>query len=242
MDKIRFCILVFAASLSIGTFAKPVLHVMKLSSSATSSGFPDTQVVVITNSYGYAEVVDEEEQKKNAPPTPSWLKEMKSKQTFRITLSANNAGDTNKWFTLNIMTITKNKENRMGYGYAEPQSIRCKFLRSGAMDGALKLIYVTPSFNSVRNTYGDVSFGWGINGIACELLDENGKVISTWSNSTYGQRFKAGLATFIANPPRTLKHRTMIGDSDGGFLKYTSKYVIVEQNEKYQAPKPSTYP
>ena len=29
----------------------------------------------------------------------------------------------------------------------------------------------------------------------------------------------------------------MQGDSDGGFLKYKSDYIIVEQNEKYQAPK-----
>lgn len=237
MSKISLCILAFAAFLASGTFAKPVLHVMKMSSSGDDSAFANTQVVT-TNSYGYIEELDVEELKKNAPPKPSWLKETKSKQTFKITLSANNAGDTNKWFTLNIMTITKNKANRMGYGYAEPQSVRCKFLRSGAMDGALKLIYVTPSFNSVRDKLGNVSTGWGINGVGCELLDEDGKVISTWSNSTYGQRFNSGLAAFIANPPRTLKHRTMIGDSDGGFLKYTSKYVIVEQNEKYQAPKP----
>lgn len=236
MKRSRVCILAVAASLSLGAFAKPVLHVLKMSSSSERTSFADTQVVT-TNAYGYAEVVDEEELKKNAPTVPSWIKETKSKQTFRITLSANTAGDTNKWFTLNIMTITKNKENRMGYGYAEPQSIRCKFLRSGAMDGSLKLIYVTPSFNSVRDKLGNVSTGWGINGIACELLDENGKVISTWSNSTYGQRFNSGLAAFIASPPLSLKQRTMQGDNDGGFLKYKSDYVLVEQNEKYQAPK-----
>ena len=236
MKRSRVCILAVAASLSLGTFAKPVLHVLKMSSSSERTSFADTQVVT-TNAYGYAEVVDEEELKKNTPTVPGWIKETKSKQTFRITLSANTAGDTNKWFTLNIMMITKNKENRMGYGYAEPQSIRCKFLRSGAMDGSLKLIYVTPSFNSVRDKLGNVSTGWGINGIACELLDENGKVISTWSNSTYGQRFNSGLAAFIAHPPQTLKQRTMQGDSDGGFLKYKSDYVLVEQNEKYQAPK-----
>ena len=127
----------------------------------------------------------------------------------------------------------------MGYGYAEPQSIRCMFLRSGAMDGSLKLIYVTPSFNSVRDTQGNVSHGWGINGVACELLDENGKVISTWTNSTYGSRFKAGLEAFIAHPPLSLKQRTMQGDSDGGFLKYKSEYILVEQNAKYAAPKPT---
>jgi len=238
MKKTRLCILAVAASLALGAFAKPVLHVLKMSSSSEGSAFANTQVVT-TNAYGYAEVVDEEELKKNAPSVPSWIKETKSKQTFRITLSANTAGDTNKWFTLNIMTITKNKENRMGYGYAEPQSIRCMFLRSGAMDGSLKLIYVTPSFNSVRDKLGNVSHGWGINGVACELLDENGKVISTWTNSTYGPRFKAGLAAFIAHPPLSLKQRTMQGDSDGGFLKYKSEYILVEQNAKYAAPKPT---
>ncbi len=238
MKRSSLCILAFAASLALGTFAKPVLHVLKMSSSGDDSAFAHTQVVT-TNAYGYIEWVDEAELKKNAPPKPSWLKEIKSKQTFRITLSANAASDTNKWFTLNIMTITKNKENRMGYGYAEPQSIRCMFLRSGAMDGSLKLIYVTPSFNSVRDTQGNVSHGWGINGVACELLDENGKVISTWTNSTYGSRFKAGLAAFIAHPPLSLKQRTMQGDSDGGFLKYKSEYILVEQNAKYAAPKPT---
>ena len=238
MKRSRLCILAFAASLALGTFAKPVLHVLKISASGDDSAFAHTQVVT-TNAYGYIEWVDEAELKKNAPPKPSWLKEIKSKQTFRITLSANAASDTNKWFTLNIMTITKNKENRMGYGYAEPQSIRCMFLRSGAMDGSLKLIYVTPSFNSVRDTQGNVSHGWGINGVACELLDEDGKVISTWTNSTYGSRFKAGLAAFIAHPPLSLKQRTMQGDSDGGFLKYKSEYILVEQNAKYAAPKPT---
>ena len=238
MKRSSLCILAFAASLALGTFAKPVLHVLKMSSSGDDSAFAHTQVVT-TNAYGYIEWVDEAELKKNAPPKPSWLKELKTKQTFRITLSANTSDDTNKWFTLNVMTITKNKENRMGYGYAEPQSIRCMFLRSGAMDGSLKLIYVTPSFNSVRDKLGNVSTGWGINGVACELLDESGNVISTWTNSTYGPRFKTGIATFIANPPQTLKQRTMQGDSDGGFLKYKSDYIIVEQNEKYQAPKPS---
>ena len=238
MKRSSVCILAVAASLALGTFAKPVLHVLKMSASGDDSSFANTQVVT-TNSYGYAEVVDEEELKKSAPPKPAWLKETKSKQTFRITLSANAAGDTNKWFTLNIMTITKNKENRMGYGYAEPQSIRCMFLRSGAMDGSLRLIYVTPSFNSVRDKLGNVSHGWGINGVACELLDENGKVISTWTNSTYGPRFKAGLAAFIAHPPLSLKQRTIQGDSDGGFLKYKSEYILVEQNAKYAAPKPT---
>lgn len=238
MKRSRVCILAVAASLSLGTFAKPVLHVLKISSSGDDAAFANTQVIT-TNAYGYIEWVDEKELKKNAPPKPSWLKELKTKQTFRITLSANTSDDTNKWFTLNVMTITKNKENRKGYGYAEPQSIRCMFLRSGAMDGALKLVYVTPSFNSVRDKLGNVSTGWGINGVACELLDDTGKVISTWTNSTYGPRFKAGLAAFIANPPQTLKQRTMQGDSDGGFLKYKSDYIIVEQNEKYQAPKPS---
>ena len=238
MKRSSLCILAFAASLALGTFAKPVLHVLKMSSSGDDAAFANTQVIT-TNAYGYIEWVDEKELKKNAPPKPSWLKEIKSKQTFRITLSANAASDTNKWFTLNIMTITKNKENRMGYGYAEPQSIRCMFLRSGAMDGSLKLIYVTPSFNSVRDTQGNVSHGWGINGVACELLDENGKVISTWTNSTYGSRFKAGLAAFIAHPPLSLKQRTMQGDSDGGFLKYKSEYILVEQNAKYAAPKPT---
>ena len=238
MKNVRLCVLVFAASLTLGTLAKPVLHVLKISSSGDDAAFANTQVIT-TNAYGYIEWVDEKELKKNAPPKPSWLKELKTKQTFRITLSANAAGDTNKWFTLNIMTITKNKENRMGYGYAEPQSIRCMFLRSGAMDGSLKLIYVTPSFNSVRDKLGNVSHGWGINGVACELLDENGKVISTWTNSTYGPRFKAGLAAFIAHPPLSLKQRTMQGDSDGGFLKYKSEYILVEQNAKYAAPKPT---
>ena len=238
MKNVRLCVLAFAASLTLGTLAKPVLHVLKISSSGDDAAFANTQVIT-TNAYGYIEWVDEKELKKNAPPKPSWLKELKTKQTFRITLSANTSDDTNKWFTLNVMTITKNKENRMGYGYAEPQSIRCMFLRSGAMDGSLKLIYVTPSFNSVRDTQGNVSHGWGINGVACELLDENGKVISTWTNSTYGPRFKAGLAAFIAHPPLSLKQRTMQGDSDGGFLKYKSAYILVEQNAKYAAPKPT---
>ena len=151
MKNIRLCVLAFAASLALGTLAKPVLHVLKISSSGDDAAFANTQVIT-TNAYGYIEWVDEKELKKNAPPKPSWLKELKTKQTFRITLSANTSDDTNKWFTLNVMTITKNKENRKGYGYAEPQSIRCMFLRSGAMDGALKLVYVTPSYGTSWGT------------------------------------------------------------------------------------------
>ena len=164
---------------------------------------------------------------------PSWLKEVKSKQTFRITISANSASDTNKWFTLNVMTITKNKDNRLGYGYSPTQSIKCLFTRSGAMDGSLKLIYVTPAFGSVRDSSGNViSTGWHINGIACELLDEQGKVISTWGNSTYSPRTRAGIAAFIANPPKTLKTKSMPGESNGGFLKYKSEYVVVQMVDK----------
>jgi len=82
MNKSRLCIMVFAASLASGAFAKPVLHVMKMSASGDDSAFANTQVVT-TNSYGYIEEVDVEELKKSAPPKPSWLKETKSKQTFK---------------------------------------------------------------------------------------------------------------------------------------------------------------
>ena len=226
----KACILVVIAFLATGTFAKPVLNVLKISSSSETVLIPKTPSVT-TNSYGYAVVGEEEEV--TAENAPSWLKEVKSKQTFRITISANSAGDTNKWFTLNVMTITKNKDNRLGYGYSPTQSIKCLFTRSGAMDGSLKLIYVTPAFGSVRDSSGSViSTGWYINGIACELLDEQGKVISTWGNSTYSPRTRGGIAAFLANPPKTLKTTSMPGESNGGFLKYKSEYVVVQMADK----------
>ena len=101
------------------------------------------------------------------------------------------------------------------------------------MDGSLKLIYVTPAFNSVRDSAGKIiSSGWHINGIACELLDEQGKVISTWGNSTYSPRTRGGIAAFLANPPKTLKTKSMPGESNGGFLKYKSEYVVVQMADK----------
>ena len=228
----KTCILAVIAFLATGTFAKPLLNVLKISSSTETSILPKGPSVT-TNSFGhvYTEVgSDEELTVENAP---SWLKDVKSKQTFRITISANSAGDTNKWFTLNVMTITKNKDNRLGYGHSPTQSIKCLFTRSGAMDGSLKLIYVTPAFNSVRDSAGKIiSTGWHINGIACELLDEKGKVISTWGNSTYSQRTRGGITAFLANPPRTLKTKSMPGESNGGFLKYKSEYVVVQMADK----------
>ena len=230
MKICKICVLAILAFLSTGTFAKPVLNVLKISSSTETVLLPKTPSVT-TNSYGYAVVGEEEEL--TVENAPSWLKDVKSKQTFRITISANSSSDTNKWFTLNVMTITKNKNTRLGYGYSPTQSIKCLFTRSGAMDGSLKLIYVTPAFSSVRDSSGNViSTGWHINGIACELLDEKGKVISTWGNSTYSQRTQSGISAFLANPPKTLKSRSMPGDSDGGFLKFKSEYIIVMMNDK----------
>lgn len=225
-------LLVLFAFLATGTFAKPVLNVLKVSSSGETSVLPKEQGG-LTNSCGEVYTVVGEEEPGAAAKVPGWLKEVKSKQTYRITISANAAGDTNKWFTLNVMTITKNRDNRLGYGHSPTQSIKCRFTRSGAMDGALKLIYVTPAFNSVRDSAGNIiSTGWNINGIACELLDEKGAVISTWGNSTYSPRTRGGIAAFLANPPRTLKTKSMPGESDGGFLKFKSEYVVVEMNGK----------
>ena len=225
-------LLTVMAFLATGTFAKPLLNVLKISSSAEASLLPKGPSVT-TNSFGYVYSVVGSDEEMTVGNAPSWLKEVKSKQTFRITISANTAGDTNKWFTLNVMTITKNKDNRLGYGYSPTQSIKCLFTRSGAMDGSLKLIYVTPALNSIRDSSGKIiSTGWHINGIACELLDDKGKVISTWGNSTYSPRTRGGIAAFLADPPKTLKTKSMPGESNGGFLKFKSEYVIVEMNNK----------
>ena len=228
----KACILTVVAFLATGTFAKPLLNVLKISSSAETTLLPKKPSVT-TNSFGNVYTTVDSDEELTVENAPSWLKEVKSKQTFRITISANSAGDTNKWFTLNVMTITKNKDNRLGYGYSPTQSIKCLFTRSGAMDGSLKLIYVTPAFGSVRDSLGNViSTGWHINGIACELLDEQGKVISTWGNSTYSPRTRAGIAAFLANPPKTLKTKSMPGESNGGFLKYKTEYVVVQMANK----------
>ena len=230
MKYCNFFILAALAFMVTGAFAKPLLNVLKISSSSETVLLPRSPSVT-TNSYGYAVVGEEEDV--TVENAPSWLKDVKSKQTFRITISANAAGDTNKWFTLNVMTITKNKDNRLGYGHSPTQSIKCLFTRSGAMDGSLKLIYVTPAFGSVRDSSGSViSTGWYINGIACELLDEKGRVISTWGNSTYSPRTRGGIAAFLANPPKTLKTKSMPGESNGGFLKYKSEYVVVQMADK----------
>ena len=118
----KTCILVVIAFLATGTFAKPLLNVLKISSSTETSILPKGPSVT-TNSFGhvYTEVGNDEEL--TTENAPSWLKDVKSKQTFRITISANSAGDTNKWFTLNVLTITKNKDNRLGYGHSPTQSI-----------------------------------------------------------------------------------------------------------------------
>ena len=111
MKNCKAYILAVLAFLSTGTFAKPVLNVLKISSGTETVLLPKTPSVT-TNSYGYAVVGEEEEL--TVENAPSWLKDVKSKQTFRITISANSSSDTNKWFTLNVMTITKNKNNRLG--------------------------------------------------------------------------------------------------------------------------------
>ena len=232
MKYCNICILAALAFLATSAFAKPVLNVLKISSSSETVLLP-SRPSVTTNSYGHVYTVVGSDEELTVENAPSWLKEVKSKQTFRITISANTAGDTNKWFTLNVLTITKNKDNRLGYGYSPTQSIKCLFTRSGAMDGSLKLIYVTPAFGSVRDSSGNIiSTGWHINGIACELLDEKGKVISTWGNSTYSQRTRDGITAFLANPPKTLKTKSMPGESNGGFLKYKSEYVVVQMADK----------
>ena len=41
-----------------------------------------------------------------------------------------------------------------------------------------------------------------------------------------------GISAFLANPPKTLKSRSMPGDSDGGFLKFKSEYIVVAMNDK----------
>ena len=172
MKYCNFFILAALAFIASRAFAKPLLNVMKISSSSETVLLPRSPSVT-TNSFGYVYTTIDSDEEVTVENAPSWLKDVKSKQTFRITISANSAGDTNKWFTLNVMTITKNKDNRLGYGYSPTQSIKCLFTRSGAMDGSLKLIYVTPAFGSVRDSSGNViSTGWHINGIACELLDE----------------------------------------------------------------------
>ena len=232
MKYCNFFILAALAFIASRAFAKPLLNVMKISSSSETVLLPRSPSVT-TNSFGYVYTTIDSDEEVTVENAPSWLKDVKSKQTFRITISANSAGDTNKWFTLNVLTITKNKDNRLGYGYSPTQSIKCLFTRSGAMDGSLKLIYVTPAFGSVRDSSGNViSTGWHINGIACELLDEKGKVISTWGNSTYSQRTRSGITAFLANPPRTLKTKSMPGESNGGFLKYKSEYVVVQMADK----------
>ncbi len=187
MKSCKACLLAAVAFLTTGTFAKPLLNVLKISSSAETTLLPKGPSVT-TNSFGHVYTAVDSDEELTLENAPSWLKEVKSKQTFRITISANSAGDTNKWFTLNVMTITK----------------------SGNV----------------------ISTGWHINGIACELLDEQGKVISTWGNSTYSPRTRAGIAAFIANPPKTLKTKSMPGESNGGFLKYKSEYVVVQMAEK----------
>lgn len=232
MKSCKACLLAAVTFLAAGAFAKPVLNVLKISSSGETALIQKGPSVT-TNSFGHVYSVVGSDEELTVENAPSWLKEVKSKQTFRITISANSAGDTNKWFTLNVMTITKNKDNRLGYGYSPTQSIKCLFTRSGAMDGSLKLIYVTPAFNSVHDSAGKIiSTGWYINGIACELLDENGKVISTWGNSTYSPRTRDGISTFLANPPKTLKSKSMPGESNGGFLKFKSEYVVVQMADK----------
>ena len=113
MKNYRVYVLAVLAFLATGTFAKPVLNVLKISSSSETVLIPKTPSVT-TNSYGYAVVGEEEEV--TAENAPSWLKEVKSKQTFRITISANSSSDTNKWFTLNVLTITKNKNTAQWTG------------------------------------------------------------------------------------------------------------------------------
>ena len=155
MKSCKACLLAAVAFLATGTFAKPLLNVLKISSSAETTLLPKGPSVT-TNSFGHVYTAIDSDEELTVENAPSWLKEVKSKQTFRITISANSASDTNKWFTLNVMTITKNKDNRLGYGYSPTQSIKCLFTRSGAMDGSLKLIYVTPAFGSVRDSSGNV--------------------------------------------------------------------------------------
>ena len=115
----KACILTVVAFLATGTFAKPLLNVLKISSSAETTLLPKKPSVT-TNSFGNVYTTVDSDEELTVENAPSWLKEVKSKQTFRITISANSASDTNKWFTLNVMTITKNKDNRLGYGYSRP--------------------------------------------------------------------------------------------------------------------------
>ena len=84
----KACILTVVAFLATGTFAKPLLNVLKISSSAETSLLPKKPSVT-TTSFGNVYTAVDSDEELTVENAPSWLKEVKSKQTFRITISAN---------------------------------------------------------------------------------------------------------------------------------------------------------
>ena len=79
MKNCKACLLAAVAFLAAGAFAKPVLNVLKISSSGETALIQKGPSVT-TNSFGHVYSVVGSDEELTVENAPSWLKEVKSKQ------------------------------------------------------------------------------------------------------------------------------------------------------------------
>lgn len=226
MKKILSTI-VFLFAIISSALALPTMNVKKLKSTAKYTGLARGSITTSEFIGGICvgQSVDDS----------GWLKEVMSAQVFEISISAKEV-DIGKKLTLNILTIVKSRRSRGGYGYSKQSSFNIVFSRTGAMDGSLKLVFITPQFAGERDKSGfgeDMSDGWVVNGIAVELVNaEDGKILRTWSNSSLANKFSGGFSKFFSNLPHSINSDAIYAEKEAGYVANVSKYITIEENKQ----------
>lgn len=207
--------------------AKPSMHVRKLGSSSRFSDIAPNSMKaenVPTAYYVDGRIVEEKAQTSEGSPEARFRTAFKTSQAYQFSISVADEQDLEREWTLNVVTILKHKSNSGGYGYTKTASFKLKFHRTGANEGALRMIYLTPQRFGAPT---DPEPQWIINGIATELLDGNGKVMRSWSNASFGMKFAEGLASFFRNRPRTM-HSAPIQSGSFGLVALANENVAIE--------------
>lgn len=207
--------------------AKPSMHVRKLGSAtkyAESAGASTVTGTVPATYYIDGKIVEEKSEETLAGTMTTFKASFKTSQAYQFSISIAEEKDLEQEWTLNVITILKHKSNSGGYAYTKTASFKLKFYHTGANEGSLRLVYMTPQYFGEPT---DPTRPWVINGIAAELLDSDGKVMRAWSNASFGMKFASGLAPFFKNLPRTM-HATPIPSGVFGLIALKNENVTIE--------------